>query len=98
MKKHLLLLSLLVSGCASVAVSQKAIEQKTEFALGLSPGTYTISNRQDQGVQTRYSVKTDSGKQYNCYVEGSISVIGPVVSDAMCAKLGEPAFNPLLGR
>jgi hypothetical protein len=97
MKKIIWCLSLvLLAGCASVAVSQKALEQKTEFALGLPPGSYTITSRQNEGVQTRYTVKTNMGQQYNCYVDGSISVIGPVVSDAICAKPGQPAFNPLL--
>ncbi|WNB75495.1 hypothetical protein [Methylomonas koyamae] len=43
-------------------------------------------------------VKTDSGQQYNCYVGGSISVLGRMVSEAICSKKGEPARNPLLGQ
>jgi hypothetical protein len=33
-------------------------------------------------------VKTNAGKSYNCYVGGSISVVGRVVSDAICNEVG----------
>ena len=35
------------AGCASVAVSNDAIEQNTAFALGVPKGTFTISDRVD---------------------------------------------------
>ena len=53
--------ALLVTGCASVAVSNDAIEQNTAQALGLAKGTFTISDRVDDGVKASYSVKTNTG-------------------------------------
>lgn len=82
-------LSILAAGCASVAVSNDAIEQHTASALGLAPGSFTISNRVDDGVKASYAVKTNSGKQYSCYVTGGVSVMGRVVSDPVCNELGK---------
>lgn len=78
--------ALLATGCASVAVSNDAIEQNTAQALGLAKGTFTISDRVDDGVKASYSVKTNTGKQYACYVTGGVSIVGRVVSDQMRGK------------
>ena len=91
MKKMLALASsavfiALTSGCASFAVSNDAIEQNTAQALGLAKGTFTISDRVDDGVKASYSVKTNTGKQYACYVTGGVSIVGRVVSDQMRGK------------
>lgn len=87
-----------LGGCAAWAVTQDALLDRTAHALGLEKNQFKIENRVDDGVTTRYSVKTDSGQQYNCYVGGSISVLGRMVSEAICSKKGEPARNPLLGQ
>lgn len=89
-------LFLSLGGCAAWAVTQDALVDRTAHALGLEKNQFKIENRVDDGVTTRYSVKTDSGQQYNCYVGGSISVLGRMVSEAICSKKGEPARNPLL--
>lgn len=77
----------LAAGCASQAVTDDAIVTNTSRALGLPPSAFTISNRADSGVQTTFLAKTDGGRTYNCYVEGSVSVIGRVVSDAICQEM-----------
>ena len=79
--------SILLAGCASVAVSGDALEKNTAFAIGAEPGTFTISDRQDSGVKTTYRATTNSGKKYSCYVTGTVSVVGRVVSDAMCNEI-----------
>ncbi len=84
------------TGCASIAVTDEALVERTAFALGLSKGDFTISNRVDDGTTTRYSVKAKSGQEFNCFVGGSIGVLGRVVSEAICTKKGEVARNPLL--
>lgn len=84
------------SGCASVAVTDQAIVDRTAFALGLDKSAFTISNRVDEGTTTRYAVKTKAGQDYNCFVGGSFSVVGRSVSEAVCTRKGEPAKNPLL--
>jgi hypothetical protein len=100
MKRYLVFAcaALLSTGCASVAVTQDALETRTAHALGLTAGTFKITNRQDEGVTTRYVVTTNTGATYNCYVGGSFSVIGRSVSEAICNKPGEGARNPLLNR
>ncbi|MGF6349156.1 hypothetical protein [Variovorax sp. W2I14] len=77
----------LVGGCASTAVTDDAIVTNTSRALGLPPSAFTISNRADSGVQTTFIARTDGGRTYNCYVEGSVSVVGRVVSDAICQEM-----------
>ena len=84
------------TGCASLAVTDEALVERTAFALGLAKGDFTISNRVDDGTTTRYSVKAKSGQEFNCFVGGSIGVLGRVVSEAICTKKGEVARNPLL--
>lgn len=81
-------LAAFLTGCASVAVSNDAIVDRTAFALSLDKSAFTISNRVDDGVRSSFSVKTNAGKNYNCYVGGSISVVGRVVSDAICNEVG----------
>lgn len=83
-----------LTGCASVAVSNDAIADRTAFALSLDKSAFTISNRVDDGVRSSFSVKTNTGKNYNCYVGGSISVVGRVVSDAICNEVGGGASKP----
>jgi hypothetical protein len=84
------------SGCASLAVTDEAIADRTAFALGLDKAAITISNRVDEGTTTRYMAKTKAGQEYNCFVGGSFSVVGRSVSEALCTKKGEPLRNPLL--
>lgn len=91
-----LLAAAAATGCASIAVTDEALVDRTAFALGLAKGDFTISNRVDEGTTTRYSVKTKSGQDFNCFVGGSIGVLGRVVSEAICTRKGEVARNPLL--
>ncbi len=84
------------SGCASMAVTDQAIVDRTAFALGLDKTAFTISGRVDEGTTTRYAVKTKAGLEYNCFVGGSFSVVGRSVSEAICTRKGEPVKNPLL--
>ncbi|TXH59829.1 MAG: hypothetical protein E6Q93_08015 [Burkholderiaceae bacterium] len=79
-----------------MAVTDEAIVERTAFALGLAKGDFTVSNRVDDGTTTRYSVRTKTGQDFNCFVGGSISVTGRTVSEAICTKKGEVARNPLL--
>lgn len=82
--------TLTIVGCASVAVSNDAIERNTAASLGLEKGTFTISDRNDDGVKATYAVKTNAGRKYTCYVTGGVSYLGRVVSDAVCTELGKP--------
>ncbi len=88
--------AMVASGCASVAVTDQAIVDRTAFALGLDKTAFTISNRVDEGTTTRYAVKTKAGQDYNCFVGGSFSVVGRSVSEAICTRKGETMKNPLL--
>lgn len=86
--------ALAAAGCASVAVTDDAIAANTARALGLDRSQFTISDRADQGVQTTYTARTLAGKVYSCYVEGSISVVGRVVSDALCTEMRSAGAKP----
>jgi len=87
----LVVVAALAAGCASIAVSNDAIERNTAFALGVEKETFTISDRVDDGVKSTYVVKTNAGKTYSCYVTGAVSVVGRVVSDAVCNEVGKSA-------
>lgn len=101
-----MLVGLALAGCAATAVTSDTLEQNTAFALGLEPGSFQISDRQDQGIKTTYRVVTRTGRRYACYVEGMVGVTGRVVSDALCSEIGRsqgvgpapggPACNALL--
>jgi len=88
----------LVTGCAPIAVSTDAIDQRAASALGVERGSFAISNRQDDGVHTQYVATSKNGQRYNCYVTGTFSVTGRIVSNAICSKVGEAPKNPLLSR
>lgn len=81
------ILTLAAAGCASMAVTDEAIVTNTSRALGLDRSQFSISDRADQGVQTTFTARTKAGKVYSCYVEGSVSVLGRVVSDALCTEM-----------
>lgn len=94
MKKTLALISAsafvaLASGCASFAVSDDAIERNTAQTLGLAKGSFTIVDRVNDGVKASYTVKTNTGKQYSCYVTGTVYQFGRAVSDAICYEIGK---------
>jgi osmotically-inducible protein OsmY len=88
--------SIAVTSDASVAVTSDAMEQNTSMALGIPKGSFTISDRIDSGVKTTYSVKTNTGRQYICYVTGTVTTAGRTVSDAICtemSKASQPASS-----
>lgn len=76
----------LVQGCASVAVTGDDLSTNTARAIGVSPSSVSISDRVDSGIKTTYTAEAN-GNVYNCYVTGSLTVAGRVVSDAMCTPL-----------
>ena len=93
----------LLLGCASVAVTDDALQQRTAASLSLAPGSFTIANRHNAGVRTDYDVTTQDGRQFACYVTGAVSVTGRNVSDALChaapklaagSPLPAPAASP----
>ncbi len=81
----------LLQGCstlgASFAVSDESLVPRTETAIGLPSSEFTISDRVNEGVTARYKVMTKSGKQYSCFVGGSLTGIGKSVSEAVCKPL-----------
>jgi hypothetical protein len=94
MKKSLVvasLVSIFAVGCASVAVTDDAIVKNTSMAIGLEKNAFTITDRENDGLKTTYKVKTNAGKNYSCYVTGTVSVVGRVVSDAICTEMGAAA-------
>ncbi len=94
----------LLQGCAMLGaernVSDADLIPRTETAIGLSASQFTISDRTNEGVTARYKVKTSTGKQYNCFVGGSLTGIGKSVSEAVCTPLdgSAPAAQPASGK
>jgi hypothetical protein len=84
----------LLAGCASMAVTEDALTTNTARALGLEKSAFQISDRVDSGVQTTYTVRTNASKTYSCYVTGTVSVTGRIVSDAVCSELGKARPGP----
>jgi hypothetical protein len=80
-----------LAACASVAVTSDALENRTSATLGIDRGTFTISDRIDEGIRTNYTVVTKSGTKYVCYVTGTVSAVGRTVSDAICKESARPA-------
>jgi hypothetical protein len=78
--------ALFISGCASVVVNNDVIENNTASALGLSKSSFTISDRNDEGLKSSYLVKTNDGRNFSCYVVGSVGITGKVISDAVCKE------------
>lgn len=85
---------LMLAGCASVAVNGDILEKRTSNALGLAPSNFVITSRVNDGVRTDYVVKTKNNKIYNCYITGTYSVMGRVVSDAICSSGNTSTANP----
>lgn len=78
-------------GCASISVTDKAIEDRTAFALNLEKDSFKVTDRVNDGLETSYKVTTNTGKKYNCRVEGSFSFgTGRVVTDPVCNEIGKP--------
>jgi hypothetical protein len=82
------ILAALCSGCASVTVTDNTLEQRTANATGMAVGSFTITDRVDDGLTTRYLAKGKSGQTFNCYVTGTVSFLGRQVSDAQCNSPG----------
>ena len=87
-------IALLLGACASMAVTGDVIVTNTSRALGLDKSQFTISDRADSGVQTTYAVHTKAGKSYSCYVTGTVSVTGRIVSDAICSEVARAGAGP----
>lgn len=85
----------MLQGCASVAVRDDDLSVNTARALGVTPSNVVISDRRDSGVQTTYVAKAN-GAVYNCYVTGSIGIVGRLVSDAMCTPLASAAGQSVI--
>jgi hypothetical protein len=88
-----------LAGCASIAVTDGALQHATSFAFGAAaaPGTFQITNRQDSGLKTSFDVKLADGRQFACYVTGTVAITGRAVSDAVCRpanKLAEAKPAP----
>ncbi|MEF8751791.1 MAG: hypothetical protein V5A91_06920 [Candidatus Accumulibacter necessarius] len=82
------ILAALCAGCASVTVTDNTLEQRTANATGMTVGSFTITDRVDDGLTTRYLAKGKSGQTFNCYVTGTVSFLGRQVSDAQCNSPG----------
>jgi hypothetical protein len=87
------LLSVSLGACASMAVTTDKLEERTAWSTGMAVGTFTITDRKDDGVRTDYLVKGQDGRAFRCTVGGSFSVLGRVVTDALCTQTAGKVIN-----
>lgn len=52
----------LAGGCASIAVTDEAIVDRTAFALGPAKSDFTIGNRTGDGAATRYQARAKASE------------------------------------
>jgi hypothetical protein len=78
-------------GCASAAITPDVLEDRTSRAVGLEKGQFTIADRVDEATATRYFVVTKTNRKYSCSVGATFSVVGRIVTDAICTEMGKPA-------
>lgn len=74
------------AGCASGVISDSDLKERTAFALGMDEDDISIHSRVDSGFRSDYRVRTNRGSHYRCYCMGTIGMLGPMVSDAVCVK------------
>ena len=82
-----------LAGCA--AGSNNAVETKTAHTLGLQKRAVAISGCADDGTESTYFVKFNKAKTYSCYLTGSVSLVGRLISDAAGCETGKGAMSPV---
>lgn len=96
-----ILLSGTIAGCSVAsfvgdqsgadAITDATLKQKAAQTLGGNANSIAISDRVEQGVETRFNAKK-GGKTYACYVTSVyIFPSGRTISDAVCSGGGKPA-------
>ncbi|MDB5891488.1 MAG: hypothetical protein JWP47_2319 [Polaromonas sp.] len=81
------------TGCAAT-IGQDGLAQRTSVAIGRELGSFTIADqRPDTGGCIDYSVKTNDGLQYQCYLYSAtgfqrvMSFGNTPHSDAICTRM-----------
>ena len=88
--------TLIIAGCASIAVRDDDLPVKTALSIGLDKAyTLQITNRINNGIRTDYVATTSLGSVYNCYVTGGIGFTGRNVSDAVCVEQEKQSQPPI---
>lgn len=88
-------LVLAFAGCAAT-INQEGLEQRTSAAVGRPVGSFTISDKTEEGGgRINYSVKTRDGASYQCYLysatgfQKAMSFGQTPNSDAICSAMGK---------
>jgi hypothetical protein len=69
-------LIIMLTGCASTLYSDKRLRSDTGGVLGVSPDAVTIQNRRSEGITTYYIAKTKDATYACTTVGGSIMNFG----------------------
>lgn len=85
------IIAVLAAGCASQLLSEDRLLTNTAGALGVSATDLIISNRSEQTPNTYYTVKTKSGVEYACIINGGGILAAGMVNPPQCTKKGEVA-------
>ena len=84
-----------VAGCSTIAsktnmLSDDKIKSEAGGALGITPSQLTIVNRRTEGVNTYVQLKANTGREFNCIINGGNLLTMGMVTPPMCSKKGEP--------
>lgn len=86
---------LALAGCAAT-ITQDGLEQRTAQAIGREVGSFTLSDRQEEGAgRINYRVRTQGGASYSCYLYGATGLQRAMSfgqtphSDAICTPMGK---------
>ncbi|WP_159015334.1 hypothetical protein [Cognatiluteimonas profundi] len=91
--------SLLFSGCASIAGSSKTIltddriKSETSAALGYAAEDLTLVSRRTEGLNTYASLKAKDGKEFTCMINGGNWLSMGLTNPPVCSRKGEPLKN-----
>jgi len=81
---------LLMSGCASTLLSDDRLKSNLAGTLGVQASDLTIESRREQTPNTYVDVKTVTGKEYSCIVNGGGILSAGMVNPPMCGPKGQP--------
>jgi hypothetical protein len=96
-------LSLAMSACGTIAentnmLSDDKIVSQSAGALGFEPGELTLESRRTEGTNTYANLKSKSGQEYACIINGGNLLTMGISNPPSCAKKGEPIHTMVPGQ
>lgn len=88
-------LGMSVSACETVAgktnmLTDDKLIAKSAQSIGVTPSSLQLVSRETDGTNTSAILKTNSGVEYHCLINGGNLLSFGMTNPAQCAKKGEP--------